>query len=591
MIFPQTELRPQRQRNMLLLNATARPFSVREFFAESTPPYAILSHTWGDGEVLFRDIQNGTCESKAGIGKVLGCCAMAASHGFEWVWIDTCCIDKSSSAELTEAINSMFQWYRKAEVCYVFLSDLHPGDTTRGMRQCRWFGRGWTLQELVAPRRVEFFDVDWNYLGSRKELSDLLGLSTGIPVPLLLGLKELSTYSVARRMSWAAQRKTTRVEDLAYCLLGIFGVNMPLLYGEGSKAFLRLQEEIIRRNNDMTIFAWRQPPVGDPKLKFDVTSILATSIAGFRDCGDIIRFRNDFDPMSLTSRGLLFSGDVPIRMVRPLFSPGQSQQYMVCTGHDTTVGDCSEGIVLAKIGPGVFCRCGSGRLLTLKAGPETRRATGHGIKVFQQLGALDRYTDFHVLTDLKDWGFQASWYRNEGIHVPDDPALTIEKAVPHRLWDITHRVFLRPKPYSWHSPVRQILGLLATYTILSRTFKVVIMCDYEINPPVCGIRLPDHCPQKLLRAFEVTNTVNSIPWHEVWDGDRGKRTGNRYVDLSFGGRKIKIRVFLGRADYEMSTDPAQPLTPRTRSPYAGDHSSLPLELSTYDIRLEVDEAG
>ena len=430
-IFPQTKLRPQRQRNMLLLNTTACPLSVREFYAESTPPYAILSHTWGDGEVLFRDIQNGTCESKAGIGKVLGCCAMAARHGFEWVWIDTCCIDKSSSAELTEAINSMFQWYRKAEVCYVFLSDLHPGDTTLGMRQCRWFGRGWTLQELVAPRRVEFFDVDWNYLGSRKELSALLGLATGIPVPLLLGLKELSTYSVARRLSWAARRKTTRVEDLAYCLMGMFDVNMPLLYGEGSKAFLRPQEEIIRRKNDMTIFAWRQPLVGDPKLESDVTSVLATSIAGFRDCGDIIRFRNDFDPMSITNRGLLFSGDVPIRMVRPLFPPGQSQQYMICIGYDATVGDSMEGIVLAKIGPGVFSRCGSGRVLGPEASPETReKATGHGMKVFEDFDGIDGYTSFHVLTDLNDWGYQASRYRNGAIHVPHDPALTVEFARP-----------------------------------------------------------------------------------------------------------------------------------------------------------------
>ena len=564
---------------------------MREFYAESTPPYAILSHTWDDGEVLFRDIQNSTCELKAGIGKVLGCCTMAARHGFEWVWIDTCCIDKSSSAELTEAINSMFQWYRKAEVCYVLLSDLHPGDSTLGMRQCRWFGRGWTLQELIAPRRVEFYNSDWSHLGSREELSDLLGKATGIPVPLLLGRKELGTYSVSTRMSWAAQRKTTRVEDLAYCLLGMFDVNMPLLYGEGSKAFLRLQEEIIRRNNDMTIFAWRQPLAGDPKPEPDVTSVLAASIAHFRDCGNICRFRNDFDSMSITNRGLLFSGDVPIRMVRPLSPPGQIQQYMFCIGYDPTVGGYSEGIVLAKIGPGVFCRCGSGRLLTSKPGPETRRrATGHGIKVFKELAALDRYTDFHVLTDLKDWGFQASRYRFGGIHVPDDPALTVETAVPQRLWDITHRIFLRPKPYTWHSPIPQILGLLATYTVSTRAFKVVILCDYEIVPPVCGIRLLHHCSQKLLRAFDVTNTLSSILWHEMWDGDRGKRAGNRHVDLSFGGRRIKIRVVLDRADYEMSTDPAQPLTPRTRTPRAGDNSSLPLEISTYDIRLEIDEA-
>ncbi|KUJ23763.1 HET-domain-containing protein [Mollisia scopiformis] len=253
---------------MRLLNTKTLELS---YFVDSqVPPYAILSHTWGQEEVLFDDIQKRTGGAKSGFKKLEGCCKKAAGDGFEWVWIDTCCIDKSSSAELTEAINSMYQWYKASVLCYVYLEDIL---TTKNaplgqFAGSRWFTRGWTLQELIAPRILEFYTAGWVEIGTKASLSRQISEVTGVPTPILRG-EDPSTCVVAHRMSWASKRQTTRVEDIAYCLLGIFGVSMPMLYGEGVKAFQRLQEEIMKQNEDYTLFAWSlhydcSPALTDP---------------------------------------------------------------------------------------------------------------------------------------------------------------------------------------------------------------------------------------------------------------------------------------------------------------------------------------
>ncbi|KAF1955612.1 hypothetical protein CC80DRAFT_358549, partial [Byssothecium circinans] len=168
---------------------------------------------------------------------------------------DTCCIDKTSSAELSEAINSMYKWHQAARRCYVFLFDIAIPES---LPSCKWFTRGWTLQELVAPMDVAFFDREWRYLGSRFELADDLANITGIPKTVLNRTTPSFNHSVAQKMSWAAKRVTTREEDIAYCLFGIFEVNLPFLYGEGAeRAFIRLQEQIMKESNDMTLFAWQ----------------------------------------------------------------------------------------------------------------------------------------------------------------------------------------------------------------------------------------------------------------------------------------------------------------------------------------------
>lgn len=247
---------------MRLLHAST--ITLRSFSPNSIPPYAILSHTWGaeEDEVTLQELGQPSVLNKPGYSKIEGACRQTLKDGLEYIWIDTCCIDKTSSAELSEAINSMFRWYHDARVCYVYLTDFSTqgmasqDDLHKPFRSCKWFTRGWTLQELLAPPFVRFHSREWHILGSKTTLSDEISSITGIDTRALTGTTRLSAYSIAQRMSWASHRTTTRPEDVAYCLLGLFQINMPLLYGEGEKAFSRLQEEIIKMSDDHSIFAW-----------------------------------------------------------------------------------------------------------------------------------------------------------------------------------------------------------------------------------------------------------------------------------------------------------------------------------------------
>lgn len=249
------------------------------------PPYAILSHTWGATieEVTFEDVIKGTGKDKPGFQKIQFCGDQAALDGLKYFWVDTCCIDKSSSAELSEAINSMFFWYKQATTCYAYLSDIFLDVNPTTLSKSKWFTRGWTLQELLAPKDVHFYSAEWQYLGNKTSLQIELQQITKIPSEALEG-RPLEQFSIAERMSWAANRVTTRIEDIAYCLLGIFDVNMALLYGEREKAFFRLQQEIIQGSNDQSLFAWT-----DPLLSADSeTGILARSPKQFEHSSDIV---------------------------------------------------------------------------------------------------------------------------------------------------------------------------------------------------------------------------------------------------------------------------------------------------------------
>ncbi|KAK3379025.1 heterokaryon incompatibility protein-domain-containing protein [Lasiosphaeria ovina] len=225
--------------------------------------YAILSHTWGDEEVSFDTLYLDSAKSKSGYRKIVDTCRQAASDGLRYAWVDTCCIDKRSSSELSEAINSMYRWYYHAQICYAYLSDFTAVNSvlatgTGRLKSCRWFTRGWTLQELIAPPLLVFYDSNWTMLASRKDIAEQLANITHVDQDILVNREQLWQTSVAKRMSWASMRVTSREEDLAYSLLGIFGINMPLLYGEGPEAFKRLQEEIIRSwgRVDHSILAW-----------------------------------------------------------------------------------------------------------------------------------------------------------------------------------------------------------------------------------------------------------------------------------------------------------------------------------------------
>lgn len=221
---------------------------------QDIPAYAILSHTWGrdDEEVTFKDIQVDPehAKSKAGYRKIEFCGKQAASDVLEYFWVDTCCIDKSNNAELAEAINLMFRWYRNAAKCYVYLADVSMSsqdDVEQALQKSRWFTRGWTLQELIAPGSVEFFSSDEKRLGDKKSLEQQLFNITGVALAALRG-DPLDSFSVEQRMAWAEKRITKKEEDKAYSLWGIFNVFMPPIYGEGTEhAFYRLNKEIKER--------------------------------------------------------------------------------------------------------------------------------------------------------------------------------------------------------------------------------------------------------------------------------------------------------------------------------------------------------
>ncbi|KAI2486063.1 multiple ankyrin repeats single kh domain protein [Pyrenophora tritici-repentis] len=233
-----------------------------DLIGEKIPPYAILSHTWKEEqEVTFadlKDLDNAVdinTQSKEGYQKLRFCAQQAKRDGLEHFWVDTCCIDKANNTELSEAINSMFRWYQNARRCYVFLSDVEnhalEGDGESAFRKSRWFNRGWTLQELLAPKSVEFFSKEGERLGDKETLKQTIHEITGIPIGALSGSK-LSEFDVAERFSWAENRQTTREEDGAYCLLGIFGIYMSLIYGEGKdNAIKRLQRKVQEASEDI----------------------------------------------------------------------------------------------------------------------------------------------------------------------------------------------------------------------------------------------------------------------------------------------------------------------------------------------------
>jgi hypothetical protein len=168
----------------------------------------------------------------------------------------------------------MFRWYKDAWVCFAYLSDMTESQSS--FQRSRWFSRGWTLQELIAPKDIVFFDHQWQLAGTKETRADDLSMITGIPTTILDHSVELNDIPIAQRFSWASTRQTTREEDMAYSLLGIFDINMAMLYGEGPKAFIRLQEQIVSQSADMSIFLWT-----DLQTSRLFTGLLAPSPACF----------------------------------------------------------------------------------------------------------------------------------------------------------------------------------------------------------------------------------------------------------------------------------------------------------------------
>ncbi|KAI8633818.1 heterokaryon incompatibility protein-domain-containing protein [Xylariaceae sp. FL1651] len=328
---------------------------LKVFTGRKVPRYAILSHTWEDDqEVSFQEMTSINKDldclaaNKTGYVKIVQTCAKAAKHGFRHVWVDTCCIDKTSSAELSEAINSMYKWYKQAEVCYVFLRDFRDDN----LSACRWFTRGWCLQELIAPLDLRFYDSDWAYIGSKASLRSAISEITGIEPEVLVDSRLIPTIPIARRMSWASFRDTSREEDIAYCLLGIFDINMPMLYGEGTKAFMRLQEEIIKKSNDLSIFAFDEPRYGQLGLGSWYFDLFAASPDNFRNCTNLVNTTGDVLPrnsFSLTNSGLRF-GQVQLKV------DVHRAEYILDLGCSKPGVDENLALFLRKADAGIFAK-------------------------------------------------------------------------------------------------------------------------------------------------------------------------------------------------------------------------------------------
>jgi hypothetical protein len=349
---------------MRLLNV--RTLELEEFF-HNIPPYAILSHTWGVDEITYDMLLKDRSALyspfqrifglRVGFRKIELACRQAKRDCLSHIWIDTCCIDKSSSAELSKAINSMFAWYRDATICYAYLEDVPsnygsvPEQQERAVKypvgeDCedllnstfasnRWFTRGWTLQELIAPANVTFYDNAFGFIGTKQGLAYLLKLITRIDEALLTGERPIEAFCIARRMFWAAKRETTRVEDRAYSLLGIFDINMPLIYGEGPRAFRRLQEKIIKSSADQSIFAWEDLAEG-PRTLF------APSPNSFLESGSTVVWNNrttneKSSTTTMTSKGLVVQ--LPLAELRSSYgSCLHGQAVLSCRYEDNLLG-------------------------------------------------------------------------------------------------------------------------------------------------------------------------------------------------------------------------------------------------------------
>lgn len=275
---------------------------MRTFYGNDIPDYAILSHTWlrDHEEVTYQRYHlNDDWQRLRGGKKIIYLCQQAAKDQCRWAWIDTCCIDKTNNAELSEAINSMFRWYQDAKVCYVYLADIGSNEH-KIFYTSRWWDRAWTLQELLAAKTVEFYDKDWRNIGAKAELAEVIALRKNIDKEILRDPDMIQFRSVAQRMSWAAHRQATRREDLAYALLGIFGINMNMMYGEGDKAFIRLQIEIMRSTNDMSLFAWN--------FRLDyLDAVMAKTETNGRSIDTYGRIREESPSVAEISRNGLFA--------------------------------------------------------------------------------------------------------------------------------------------------------------------------------------------------------------------------------------------------------------------------------------------
>lgn len=339
----------------LLLRSETGKFSLTDDFAGDDvilPPYAILSHTWGpdDDEVTFEDLEKGTGENKDGYKKILFCGEQASKDDLKYFWIDTCCINKADHTELSEAIKSMFRWYYSAAKCYVYLSDVSMNEREEAselswesdFRVSRWFTRGWTLQELLAPTSLEFFSREYEKLGDKQSLEQKIHKITGIPKLALQGAS-LSQFSVNERLSWKHGRHTKLEEDMAYSLVGIFGVYIPPIYGEGTgAAFKRLMDEIGKLEKCIQDLHLSNPRDDKKRIEDTNGGLLADSYRWILENSDFQRWRDDQQSPLLWIKG----------------DPGKGKTMLLCG----IVNELEKSISKTSILSYFFCQATDSRI-------------------------------------------------------------------------------------------------------------------------------------------------------------------------------------------------------------------------------------
>ncbi len=526
---------------------------LEDFTVRQVPKYAILSHTWTEEELTLQEFtcQNNGTAKKAGFAKIAQTCKLARAHHIRYVWVDTCCIDKTSSAELAEAINSMFQWYKNALVCYAYLPDLpqraelvdeSPVSSYDELKVCKWFTRGWTLQELIAPQTVHFYDQTWTFRGSKGDLTTAILRITRINQLVLQDSAQLAKLSVAERMTWASGRKTTRIEDTAYCLLGIFDINMPLLYGEGNKAFSRLQQEIIKVNSDLSIFSW-SPQESVISVNWHPGLNKGCQV----DCGHRDRFSSVLAPSpngfvapaswdilesvehSITNRGIkIYCSLLELCLEGCYFYDCRCcsccRKYVLIIGR-TTAGSCSWGIVLDKWNPDVF----------IKTRKQLIRLEGR----VQFFASSTRHRPIYLLLQAP---VSAPPLTSFPLRIKEGTRFVIYDATPDYRWNSAGRYwYLEDFPHQWG------MVSLKFPSLKDHGGACVLFAASSLD--VCVLD-----PVTYKREIGLVSYSSSkLSWQDVFDVFRGPDLYNYWIGLderTVSNQELKVRAKLRTGWFE-----------------------------------------
>lgn len=484
---------------------------------DKIPRYAILSHTWGadDEEISFEDIQRRNMKKPGnGIKKLRGCCKQAMKDGLAYAWIDTCCINKDSSKELDEAINSMFRWYRNAAVCYAYLADVSHGDDywnpASAFFSSAWFTRGWTLQELLAPLKLHFYNQEWSSIGTREDMVDEVETITYIPRRFLLGWEDFhEAASVAQRMSWAASRQTTRKEDAAYCLLGIFNTTMTMIYGEGGdRAFRRLQEEIMKRTGDHSILAWG---LSGEESNTTVTSesvvsagVLATAPSDFANSGHIVTRRQDASPVNAFEISV---GRLGIRL--PLHTTSAGETFVLLSCGPAQTREEVVGIPVHKISSDAasteYLRP-QGRYSVLLPKPALQTSTANRL---------------HIQIERQRKGRERKGPRQFWLHIDGHQKLNLklEEEYPRLRWT-KGRAWVAEASES-DTTTKQLITRFRAKDMSSK--DIIVVLEVEINGQQHGIRSYVMASSRNLSLTKLSEKLNNLHpellgWHTTGNG-------------------------------------------------------------------------